>query len=454
MNSRINHLTTILFAGLLGWSSTAVFVGCGSGDSKQVSAKGSKKGSRPPALVEVAAVELRKVAPKIIVVGSIVPKRTSNVASGAEGIVDQFDVEEGQLVKKGETLSVLRMVTTDLDIKEAKSLLREREHQKAELENGSRPEEITEAQAKMLAAKAIMESTAATLARTQTLFARNATNQDELDAAQERAEAARQAHLAAEANFQLVKLGPRSEQIEQARARYQAQREHVAFLEAEKEKRITKAPFTGYVVQEHTYVGQWLSKGDPVVTLVLVDEVDAVVNVDQRDLKHVRLGNVADVKIVASEKNDWQGQIVSLVPRSEWKSGSRSFPIKVRLSNEFEDANGQRLPVLKEGMMAEVTFAGEPYDALLVPKDSLVRTSRGLIINIFAPNPENATSGTVRQIPVETGLSEVSRDGISQIEIKGAGLVVGMQVVTAGTERLVPFQPVQLSRERQPQERH
>ena len=453
MNSRINYLTTILFAGLLGWSSTNVFVGCGLVDSKQVSAKGSKKGSRPPALVEVAAVELRKVAPKIIVVGSIVPKRTSNVASGAEGIVDQFDVEEGQLVKKGETLSVLRMVTTDLDIKEAKSLLREREHQKAELENGSRPEEITEAQAKMLAAKAIMESTAATLARTQTLFARNATNQDELDAAQERAEAARQAHLAAEANFQLVKLGPRSEQIEQARARYQAQREHVAFLEAEKEKRITKAPFTGYVVQEHTYVGQWLSKGDPVVTLVLVDEVDAVVNVDQRDLKHVRLGNVADVKITASEKKDWQGQIVSLVPRSEWKSGSRSFPVKVRLSNEFEDANGQHLPVLKEGMMAEVTFAGEPYDALLVPKDSLVRTSRGLIINIFAPNPDNVESGTVRQIPVETGLSEVSRDGISQIEIKGAGLVAGMQVVTAGAERLVPFQPIQLSRERQPQER-
>ena len=362
------------------------------------------------------------------------------MASGADGLVNEFHVEEGQFVKQGDVLSVLRTVTTDLGIKEAVAELRERQEKLSELEAGSRAEDIAEAKAKMLAVEAVMKNMSNKLERVQRLFAKNAANQDELDDATEKSEGARQTFLATKATYDRVRAGPRKEEIEQARARNEAQREHVAFLEAEKQKRTTKAPFDGYVVKEQTYVGQWLSKGDPVATLARLDEVDVVVNVDQRDLSHVRLGQTTDVFVTGSRRRLWQGKIVQLVPRSDWITGSRGFPVKVRIKNEFEIVDGRRLPVLKEGMMAEVTFLGDPISALMVPKDALVRTSRGTIIFVFDPDQKKSNSGTVRRISVETGISEQAT-----IQVIADGLAPEMQVVTEGAERLQDFQTVQIA---------
>ena len=471
--------------------------GCNKLGAEKAAAKGSKKGAQPPASVRVAAVERRKVVPRVTVVGTVIPRWTSVAASGAAGIVKTFNIEEGQFVTNGDVLSELRMVTTDLAIAEAKSLLRERQQQLAELEAGSRKEEIEEARARMLAAQALMNSTAAKLTRTKALIEKNAANQDELDDAVQRAEAGRQAFAAAEAKSRLVQAGPRQEQIEQARARFQAQREHVAFLDAEKAKRITRIPaeppITGYITKTHTFVGMWLSKGDPIATVTYLDEVDVVANVDQRDLKHIQLGHQADVRltsgyemtrlvtadgkvqqgIVSAETEDeveitdsagrvsrirkdqidqrqitaWQGTIAFIVPRSEWQTGSRGFPVKVRVKNCFVDLGGKRRPVIKEGMMAEVVFRGTPVDALLVPKDSLVRTSSGPILYVFQPDNEKPETGTVVQVPVVTGINDVSPAGVSQIEVKGEGIAAGMQIVTEGAERMRPFQTVRVEKQ-------
>ena len=138
-----------------------------------------------------------------------------------------------------------------------------------------------------------------------------------------------------------------------------------------------------------------------------------------------------------SQQTDWDGKVVAIVPRSEWESGSRGFPVEVRLKNRFQEIDGQRLPMLKEGMMTEVTFEGPPVDAILVPKDALVRTSRGMILYVFDPDPQNANSGTVRQLTVESGLS----DG-TEIQVLNEELQPGMHVVIEGAERLRPFQTV------------
>ena len=416
----------------------AAISGCGADDSQQAAAKEARSAGRPPARVRVNQIELRTARPSVTVIGTVVPRRYSIVASGADGIVAEFHVEKGDWVKQGDPLSELRMVTTDLGIKQAQAVNSERQQDLAELESGSRPEEIDAAQAKMLAAKSLADTTAAKLARTRELFRNKAVNQDELDDAQDRAETARQVFFAADANFRLIKIGPRKEAIEQARARSAAQREQVAFLQAEKGKRITKAPFDGYITHQHSYLGQWLSKGAPVVTLAYLDIVDVVVNVDQRELPHVQLGQMANVHVISEGQTNRQGKIASIVPRSEWETGSRGFPVKVRLKNEFVEVDGQRVPVLKEGMMAEVTFRGKPIEALFVPKDCIVRTSRGMFLYIFDPDANKPGMGAARQVKIETGIG----DG-ALIQVTGPGIAQGMQVVTEGAERLRPFQSIQ-----------
>jgi len=318
----------------------------------------------------------------------------ADMASGANGLVETFHIEEGDFVRANEPLSELRIKTTDLAIAEARSVLEERQRELDEMEAGSRREDVDEGLAKMKAAESVMQNMAKKMARSKSLLARGAINQDEFDDALQNDEGSRQAFRAAKATYDKLVAGPRKEAVDQARARLEAQQNQVKFLEAEKLKRITRAPFDGFVVKEHTYRGQWLSKGDPVVTLARMDEVDVIANVDQQDESLVRLFDDAQIRINGISQRDWAGRIKAVVPRSEWQSGSRGFPVKVRLRNsritvKGVDEDGSEytriLPVLKEGMMAQVTFSGAPLEAVLAPKNALVRTSRGTQMFLFKP---------------------------------------------------------------------
>jgi multidrug efflux pump subunit AcrA (membrane-fusion protein) len=92
-------------------------------------------------------------------------------------------------------------------------------------------------------------------------------------------------------------------------------------------------------------------------------------------------------------------------------------------------------------MMAEATFRGEGVDGVLVPKDSMVRTSRGTFIYVINPAVEGEPL-SVRQVLVESGLSSGT-----WIQVTGENLADGMQVITEGAERLRAFQTVQIKQE-------
>eukprot|EP00913_Durusdinium_trenchii_P008874 g8340.t1 len=394
-------ITALLFCGT---------IGCAKKDDQA----GGKQGGRPPTLVRVRQVERVDVAPKVIVVGTVKAKHKSVIASGANGVVDQYKVVEGQWVDVDDVLSVLRMETSRREVAEASNVEQERKQIWEDLV-ATRPDEIAEARFKMDAASRTYEAARRHEARMKKALERNAINEDQYEDAQERHKVAESMLKAATASYQRIKSGQPQKQAE---FRFKAQQERVHYLLTEQAKRTTKAPFAGFVTHEHTYVGQWLSKGDPVATMAMLDEVDIVVNVDQKDLHHVHLGGKAEVEIAGYEltaltvnKKDkyvgivrsenaetirletadgtihpiatssvthreirpWTGSIMQIVPKSEWESGSRGFPVKVRIKNRFRTVNAEpadsssstkkksgeqkkprKLPLLKEGMIATV----------------------------------------------------------------------------------------------------
>jgi multidrug efflux pump subunit AcrA (membrane-fusion protein) len=135
---------------------------------------------------------------------------------------------------------------------------------------------------------------------------------------------------------------------------------------------------------------------------------------------------------------NWPGEVASIVPRSNWEEGSRSFPVIILIRNEVDNSTMPPIPALREGMMAEAEFRGEEIEAVLVPKDSLVRTSRGTFIYVINA-PTTGEPMSVLQVLVTTGLSQDT-----SIQVNGEGLAAGQQVVTEGAERLRAFQSVQI----------
>ena len=121
------------------------------------------------------------------------------------------------------------------------------------------------------------------------------------------------------------------------------------------------------------------------VTMAMLDDVDVEVPVDQSFISQVIPGTKVRLKIngttdPSSADGRWTGTVLSIVSRSEWKTGSRSFPVIVRVKNQIQTTSGTPVPTLREGMMAEVEFFGTAMQAKMVPKDSLVRTSRGTFV--------------------------------------------------------------------------
>jgi HlyD family secretion protein len=430
---------------------------CGTGLLAGCGAEPPKSAAQPATLVNISPLKIREVTPKVAAIGTVRPVKTSVVASGASGVVESFLVQEGDFVEEGQVLSVLRMKSTNLDIEKERALIDERKHDYDMLLEGSRVEEIAEAAARMKSAQADFNAAQRRYRITQELYQKRSRSQDDLDEAKDALDAAQFTFESAQAAYERVKNGPRPAEIEIAKARWESQKKYVEFLESEREKRTTRAPFPGFVTAQHTEVGQFLSLGDPIVSLASMGEVDVIANVDQQDLKHVQLGDQATVRVRGSASIELQGTVISVIPRSEWESGSRGFPVKIRipknLSTASESGDAAPRPLLQEGMMAEVEFKGPPIVATMIPKDSLVRTSNGMMIYTFEPSPKPAadggTTGLVKMVLVELGLGDqdevqvvrtISLPGMPEVKLDA-----NTRIVTEGAERLRPNQEVSLT---------
>ena len=321
----------------------------------------------PPAPVSVAKVVERTVSTGQRFVGTLQPIRRATIGSAVAGRVLEYPINEGDRVTKGQALCQLRTQTILIELEGARAELQLRQHELAELNNGSRPEEIQQAEARVAASDALLKYRKSRLERARALFERQNISEEELDEVVSAAQQAVQNSLAVKAAFSLVVAGPRKERIAQARARVAIQAEEVRRIEDRLAKYTIVAPFEGYVVAEYTEIGQWVKEGDLVAEVFELNYVDVEVTVLENYIPYVRVGTEARVEVGALGGEPFTGHVALVVPKADLRS--RSFPVKIRLENRDNDGE----PLLKAGMFAHVTLpVGDPTKAKLVPKDALV----------------------------------------------------------------------------------
>lgn len=373
------------------------------------------------------------VSAEIRAVGTVVAVERSRVAAGAEGVVVHYPFDVGQIVEEGQVLAELRSVTLSIELNQARAVLRQREQEYAQLKDGYRSEEIGQAEARLRGSEAASEFAESNERRVAELHEKSfaAVTDQEFEQATLLAEQARQTLAEAQANYDLLVAGYRQEEIEASRAAVEAQQHEISRLEDELAKRQIHAPFTGFLVETHTDVGEWVALGGVVATLVKLDEVEVQVNVEESRIHEIDLGQTVDLHIDALGSQAVTGTVQFVVPRSEWEMGSRSFPVIVRVQNVFDDGR----PLLHEGMVAHAVFQGVPRTALLAPKDAVVRSMHGSLVYVVEDE------GNVRAVDIIEGVSQGH-----QIEIEG-DVQPGDLVVTEGAERLKPFDRVALTNE-------
>lgn len=367
----------------------------------------------------------QRVEPRQSFVGTVRPSRRSIIGTAVDGRVVEYAVDAGQPISAGETLARLRTGTIEIEIRSAEA---ERDLRKAELEelqNGSRPEEIRRAEAELTAAEAMETYTRARLERAKELArSGGAISSEELDQALSEYQSATQKGLAAEQTLQLLRRGPRPEQIAQAAARLAAQQEQLNLLEDRKKKYDIKAPYDGYVVREQTEEGAWVKQGDPIAELVDLDPAEIEVQAPERIVPYLQSGLSATVRLDAFPDTDFSGQISNVIPDADERT--RTFPVKVLVQNDGDDPT----KLIRAGMLARVSLpSGPQLDALTVHKDAIVFGGEAAVVYVN-------DNGIAKRVPVEIIVDSGERSAV-----RGA-LREGDQVIIRGNERLRPGQKI------------
>ena len=416
-----------------------------------------------PSPVVVARAVQRDVAGGQTFVGTVTPAKRSAVGSAVDGRVTEYPIDLGDRVTKGQPLCQLLTETISLQIAAAEAELRLRAEELRELKNGSRPEEILNAKARVEALQAQRDYATSRFKRAEQLAQQGQTiTQEQLDQARSAAIEAERMFLAEQQTHKMLVQGPREEKVAQAQARMEAQAELVQQLKDQLRKHTMIAPFDGYVVSEQTEVGEWVTKGQVVAEVVYLDDVEIETHVLDAQIDAVRVGQPVRVEVPALKSPLFIGEVAHISPQGDVKS--RTFPVRIRVKNQIREGG----PAIKAGMMARVTLpVGQAHDALLVSKDAIVFGGPSPVVYVVGPappTPPGANGGAaakspavakaappidphapppevVRPVPVVLGIA----DG-NLIEVT-ADLKPGDRVVVLGNERLRPMAPVHVIRD-------
>ena len=392
--------------------------------------------------VAVTAVVEREVATGQTFVGTVMPLKTSVIGSAVDGRVIEYPVDEGQFVKKDQKLCQLRTETLEIELAAAKAELQLRNQELAELQSGSRPEEISQAKAVMRAAEATKDYSQATLQRNEELFKEGrAITQRELDLARSIALRDEQTYLQAKAAHDLIVLGPRIERINQAKARSLVQAEQVRLIEDRISKHTLFAPFDGYIIAQNTEVGAWVAQGDPVASVVKLDEVEITAYVPGEHVSQLETGTPARVELPSLSNEIFTGHVSRVVPQADVRS--RTFPVKVLVKNRIKND----VPLLKAGLLARwhcpsVRSSGWRW----CPRNALVLGGESPMVFVVDSGSGDMRTGVARAVRVELGVT----DG-TLIQVKGE-IHEGDRVVVRGNERLRSDRPVEIRENLQPEE--
>lgn len=267
-------------------------------------------------------------------------------------------VDEGMQVTAGQTVALLE----DDELKEERSARGADEKAVraalADLEAGSRREEIAQGQAALIRMKADADKLARDARRAENLFSREVIPRQELDAARAGRDASAAAVREAEQHLKLLKAGPRPDAVRQAKARVAASAAARALAETRLGQATLTAPMAGLVLAKHAEPGEMLAPGAPVVTIARMDEVWMRGYIPEADVGRVATGQRARVTADA-----WPGRV--LEGRVSFISAEAEFTPKNVQTEKERVKLVYRIKITLPNPKGELK-PGMPLDAVIV----------------------------------------------------------------------------------------
>jgi HlyD family secretion protein len=301
--------------------------------------------------------------------GYIVAHHTINVNSKVTGRLAWIGVEKGDRVKEGQVLVRLEDQEFRASYEQARGMVENARAYLDELQHGSRPEEIQQAQHNLDEARATLTNDKLTLDRTKELASSGVVSRQQLDDATAKFESDQQRANSLEKAFQLARIGPRSEELTRAQGALTQAQGQLDYAKSQLDATVIRAPVTGTILDRTAEKGELITAqfasaaaGGPQGSVVsLADLNDLQVELDIAQSDFARLGPMQKgiVTTDAYPDKSYDGQIAQISPEANRQKATVQVKVQVLNPGKYPDVQ------LRPEMNATVRFLANDK-----PKDS------------------------------------------------------------------------------------
>jgi HlyD family secretion protein len=227
-------------------------------------------------------------------------------------------VDEGALVRKGEVVARLEDAELSDALKLAQADADAAAATLAELQAGSRREEVAQGEALLARAEAEAERLATDYQRETVLYGKEVIAKRELDAARAANDAARASVRERREALALLRKGARRERVDEARARWQGAQARVSTAKERLGYATLVAPLDGVVLSKSVEPGEQVAAGTPVVTMGDTGQCWLKGYIPETELARVKLGQGARVTVDGQPGKFYQGKVSFISSEAEF----------------------------------------------------------------------------------------------------------------------------------------
>jgi len=326
---------------------------------------GGEEASGPAAtVVETAPSVLDTISVRVRAVGTLEADARTEIRPEIDGYVTEILYEEGAEVQAGEVL--------------------------VRLDRGKLRSELEAARATAARLRAEARNLERRVERNDSLLAQGAISQQAFDDLVTEYEAATARLEEAEANAELAR-----ERLEDATIR---------------------APFGGLAGARDFDLGEYVSAGDRMFTLVDDDPMEIRFTVPERYLGQLRVGKEVTLRLQSSPDREFTGRVDYVSPYVD--PTNRTVELKARVPNPASE--------LRDGQFANVLLELEEREALMVPEAAILPSQQGSRVFVVRGD-------TARRVEVRTGARQEGRvEVLSAFAPDDTVIVAGHQRLTDG----------------------
>ena len=378
---------------------------------------GTQRATRAEVPVQITPVVRKPLTYSIKVTGDILPLLQVDLIPKVSGYLERIDVHIGDIVRQGQVIAQIDRSDYLHKVREIEAKVAQAKAQLAEIETGTRTEDLRQAEEAVKQAQSRFENAKMQRERIEALYKREVISKKERDVTDMEFTVAEAQLASSQQQLKLLREGARQEVREASQAKL---REMEAILEQErnhlKDTRIV-APFQGEISRKYVDAGAFVSPSSPstpLVNLVHTETLKIVANVLEKDISLLKAGMKAKVRVESYPEKVFEGRVEKI--NSALDVSTRTLQAEIYIPNSNRS--------LKPGMFAnvEVVLLEKPQ-TLVIPREAILEA--GGEMSAFVVEGKQAVRRPItigyeqdRMVEVLEGLNEGD-----QVVIKGQQLI-------------------------------